>query len=91
MYLLKWHGEGQLPYTPLVKRTLHTDAVVRRCEAWLAKRLLETRTHPIDEISSRVGYVDTSFFRRLFKRLTGLTPAEYRRMFQPIALAAKPA
>jgi transcriptional regulator GlxA family with amidase domain len=137
VYLLKWHGEGQLPYTPLVKRTLHADAVVRRCEVWLAdhyreddaiqrvvrragipertlkrrfkaatghalidqlqklrvehaKRLLETRAYPIDEISSRVGYVDTSFFRRLFKRLTGLTPAEYRRMFQPIALAAKP-
>jgi len=50
-----------------------------------AKRLLETTPLPIDEISAGVGYADASFFRRLFKRLTGLTPGEYRRMFRPLA------
>jgi hypothetical protein len=49
-----------------------------------AKRLLETTSDPVDEISAAVGYEDASFYRRLFKRLTGLTPGEYRRMFQPI-------
>jgi transcriptional regulator GlxA family with amidase domain len=49
-----------------------------------AKRLLETGSLPVDEISAEVSYEDASFFRRLFKRRTGLTPGQYRRMFQPV-------
>ena len=52
-----------------------------------AKRLLESGQKPVDEISEEAGYSDTSFFRRVFKRLTGLTPSHYRRLFQPIANA----
>ena len=46
-----------------------------------AKRLLETTDRAADEISAEVGYEDPSFFRRLFRRRTGLAPREYRRMF----------
>ena len=49
-----------------------------------AKRLLETSTKPVEEISAEVGYEESGFFRRLFKRVTGITPGQYRRMFQPI-------
>jgi transcriptional regulator GlxA family with amidase domain len=49
-----------------------------------SKRLLEQGNLPIEDISETVGYLDISFFRRLFKRLTGLTPGKYRRMFQPV-------
>ena len=131
VYLLKWHGEGQLPYETLTRGSLHADSVVRSCEAWLsenyirddtirqvvnlsklaertlkrrfkaatgmtlidyvqnlrieeAKRLLESGAVAVDEISVAVGYEDASFFRRLFKRRTGMTPSHYRRMFQPI-------
>ena len=52
-----------------------------------AKSLLESSRMPVDEISAATGYADASFFRRLFKRLTGLTPSQYRRMFQPMAAA----
>ena len=52
-----------------------------------AKHLLETTDKPVDEISYAAGYSDASFFRRLFKRLTGLTPSHYRKMFQPILQA----
>ena len=45
------------------------------------KHLLETSQLPVDEISAAVGYADASFFRRLFKRLAGLSPSRYRRMF----------
>lgn len=47
-----------------------------------AKRRLEDGSRPVEEIGADVGYSDASFFRRLFKRLTGLGPRQYRRMFQ---------
>jgi transcriptional regulator GlxA family with amidase domain len=47
-----------------------------------AKRRLERTDTPIDEISWRVGYEDPAFFRRLFKRITRLTPGAYRRKFR---------
>lgn len=46
-----------------------------------AKRRLERTETAIDEISWAVGYEDPAFFRRLFKRLCGLTPGAYRRKF----------
>jgi transcriptional regulator GlxA family with amidase domain len=49
-----------------------------------AKRLLEGDHVAVDEISARVGYEDASFFRRIFKRRTSLTPSQYRRMFEPV-------
>lgn len=50
-----------------------------------AKQLLESSATAVEEISAGAGYEDASFFRRLFKRSTGLTPAQYRRMFKPFA------
>ncbi len=47
-----------------------------------AKRRLERTREPVDEIGWRVGYEDPAFFRRLFKRVTGVSPAAYRRQFQ---------
>jgi transcriptional regulator GlxA family with amidase domain len=137
VYLLKWHGEGQLPYETLVRNNPHSDSIVRDCENWIekhfredgvikrvvelskipertlkrrfkvatdstlidylqnlrveeAKHLLEIGKMPVDEISFNVGYEDPSFFRRLFKRRTGLTPSQYRRMFKPILAASGP-
>jgi transcriptional regulator GlxA family with amidase domain len=135
VYLMKWHGEGQLPYAALARRQPHADAVVRRCEEFLAahfredraveravafagipertlkrrfraatgssliervqdlrvehaKRLLESGELPVDEISAAAGYEDASFFRRLFRRRTGVLPSQYRRMFQPLPRAS---
>jgi AraC-like DNA-binding protein len=56
-----------------------------------AKRLLETEAIAADTIASEVGYENPAFFRRLFKRCTGLTPGAYRRMFRPIMEASKAA
>ncbi len=52
-----------------------------------AKRLLETGTTPFDDIAAEVGYENPGFFRRLFKRRTGLTPSGYRKMFQTYGAA----
>ncbi|MCP5087369.1 MAG: helix-turn-helix transcriptional regulator, partial [Rhodobacteraceae bacterium] len=36
---------------------------------------------PFEEISLKAGYENVSFFRRIFKKSTSITPAEYRRRF----------
>jgi transcriptional regulator GlxA family with amidase domain len=54
-----------------------------------AKRLLESGDMPFDEIAAEVGYENPAFFRKLFKRCTGLTAGHYRRMFRPIHDAAR--
>jgi transcriptional regulator GlxA family with amidase domain len=55
---------------------------IQRLRVEDAKRRLESSEVPVDEISWQVGYEDPAFFRRLFKRTTGLTPGAYRRRFQ---------
>lgn len=47
-----------------------------------AKRLLVQTREPLEEVAWQIGYEDPSTFRRLFKRLTRVTPADYRRKFQ---------
>ena len=54
---------------------------VQRLRVEDAKRRLERTTASVDEISWRVGYEDAAFFRRLFKRTTGLAPGAYRKRF----------
>lgn len=43
-----------------------------------AKRLLEVGDTNIKSLASEVGYDDNSSFTRLFKRMTALTPKEYK-------------
>jgi transcriptional regulator GlxA family with amidase domain len=57
-------------------------AYVQRLRVERAKRRLEQSNDSIEEISWAVGYEDPASFRRLFKRLTGLTAGEYRRRFR---------
>jgi transcriptional regulator GlxA family with amidase domain len=55
-----------------------------------ARRRLEIGTNPVDDVGFEVGYEDPTFFRRLFKRSTGLTPAAYRRKYAPIVAGGMP-
>jgi transcriptional regulator GlxA family with amidase domain len=46
-----------------------------------ARQLLETDYKSIQEVCYEVGYEDMPFFRNVFKRYTGLSPAEYRQRY----------
>ena len=48
---------------------------VRMCEA---KRLLLTTDNTIQAIATSIGYPDSAYFMKLFKRVTGLSPNAYR-------------
>ena len=49
--------------------------------------MLETTNLTVEEIANDTGYEDTSFFGRLFRRKTGLTPAQYRLRFGSVRRA----
>jgi transcriptional regulator GlxA family with amidase domain len=57
-------------------------AYIQRLRIEEGKRRLERTDMPVDEVSWAVGYEEPAFFRRLFKRLTALTPGEYRKRFR---------
>lgn len=46
-----------------------------------AKQMLETTAEPTDAVALAVGYADPVFFRKVFKRQVGVTPARYRQRF----------
>lgn len=50
----------------------------------VAREQLEQGAGAVDDVGLSVGYEDPTFFRRLFKRTTGMTPAAYRRKFAPV-------
>ncbi|HLT91375.1 MAG TPA: helix-turn-helix domain-containing protein [Woeseiaceae bacterium] len=50
-----------------------------------AKQWLEASDEPVDAIAHKVGYEDPAYFRKLFKRRTGITPGRYRQRFQSIS------
>ena len=53
-----------------------------------AKQLLETSAVAVDQVGREVGYEDAASFRRLFRRLTGMGPSDYRRKFRPPSIVA---
>jgi transcriptional regulator GlxA family with amidase domain len=128
VYMLQWHDMGQQPFASLMIVRNTSDAVVNKCQEWLAmnyktnapvaamvelsglpersfmrrfakavgmrpldyvhalrleeaKQMLETTDLTVEAIANETGYEDTSFFGRLFRRKTDLSPAQYRLRF----------
>lgn len=127
-YLINWHQDGQRPFVHLLAGKQSSDALIARCQEWLAdnyaepapvgamvqlsglaertfsrrfvqatgmtpqdyvhalrleeaKQMLETQDLAVEAVALEVGYQDSSFFGRLFRRRVGLTPMQYRRRF----------
>lgn len=56
---------------------------VRERRTVFARNKLITSDAPLDDIGLASGFFDQSHFTRTFKRLTSMTPKEYRRAFRP--------
>jgi transcriptional regulator GlxA family with amidase domain len=65
------------------KATANTVAeYIQRVKIEAAKMSLETSRENVNEVMYNVGYTDTKAFRSTFKRITGLSPMEYRNKYQ---------
>lgn len=58
---------------------------MQRVRIEAAKKFFEASRKNISEIMLDVGYTDTKAFRDTFKKITGLTPIEYRNKFAKLA------
>lgn len=59
---------------------------IQRVKIEAAKRSFESSRKNINEVMFDVGYTDTKAFRTIFKRITGLTPIEYRNKYNKLAI-----
>ena len=57
---------------------------IHRVKIEAAKRNLETTLQNINEVMYEVGFGDNKTFRNTFKKVTGLTPMNYRKKYQKI-------
>ena len=57
-------------------------AYLQRMRVETAKRLLENHMLSFDEICYQVGYENSCFFRKVFKKYTRMLPSEYQKTFQ---------
>ena len=56
-----------------------TTEYSQRLRVGRAREMLQSTRLPIDRVAWNVGYVDPGAFRKVFTRIVGLTPGEYRR------------
>lgn len=61
---------------------------IQRVKIEAAKRSFESSRKNINEVMFDVGYTDTKAFRSVFKKITGLTPVEYRNKYNKQVMAA---
>jgi transcriptional regulator GlxA family with amidase domain len=61
---------------------------IQRVKVEAAKKDLETTRKNVNEVMYQVGYSDEKSFRNLFRRITGLSPLEYRNKYNREAVVA---
>lgn len=54
---------------------------IRKVKIEAAKRIIEKMEKNINEVMYAIGYTDNKAFRDIFKKITGLTPLEYKAKF----------
>lgn len=60
---------------------------IQRVKIEAAKKELEASRKNVTEVMYEVGYTDTKAFRTTFKKITGLSPLEYRNKYNKEAIA----
>jgi transcriptional regulator GlxA family with amidase domain len=77
---------GRRSFERRFKRVTNNSVLeyVQRVKIEAAKRSFETSLKNINEVMWDVGYTDSKAFRTVFKKVTGLTPNEYRNKYNKL-------
>lgn len=74
MNLIDWHTIGQQPFARLAQTRQVEDAVIARCQQWVAEHYDDDA--PVAQMARLSGLAERSFTRR-FRQATGMAPLEY--------------
>jgi len=76
-------GVGRRTFERRFKKATSNTVVeyIQRVKIEAAKKQLEYSRKTVSEVMYDVGYTDTKAFRDVFKRITGLSPVEYRNKY----------
>jgi transcriptional regulator GlxA family with amidase domain len=74
IYLIDWHDIGQQPFARLARSRQVDDAVIARCQVWIAEHYAGPA--PVAAMVRLSGLAERTFKRR-FREATGLAPLEY--------------
>ncbi len=72
--LIDWHEIGQQPFARLARTRQVDDAIIARCQAWIAEHYQEP--NPVTNMIRLSGLAERTFKRR-FQQATGMPPLEY--------------
>ena len=72
--LIGWHDIGQQPFARLARTRQVEDAVIARCQVWVADNY--ACPSPVAAMAAISGIAERSFKRR-FQQATGMSPLEY--------------
>lgn len=72
--LIDWHTVGQQPFARLARSRQSDDALIARCQTWIAEHYDEPA--PVTAMVRLSGIAERSFKRR-FRQATGMAPLEY--------------
>lgn len=74
VHLIEWHQTGQQPFASVSHQRQSDDAVIARCQQWVAHHY--DRSSPVAGMMALSGLSERSFTRR-FQQATGMAPIEY--------------
>jgi transcriptional regulator GlxA family with amidase domain len=72
--LIDWHHVGQQPFAQLARTRQVDDAIIARCQTWIAEHYAEP--NPVTNLIRLSGLAERTFKRR-FQQATGMPPLEY--------------
>ncbi len=76
-------GIGRRTFERRFKKATHNTVLeyLQRVKIEAAKKELETGRKTVNEVMYEVGYTDTKAFREVFKKVTSMSPVDYRNRY----------